>query len=78
MMEKAAQGHWPGAAPYGYRNNKETRLVELDEEKSAYVKRVFALYATGHYSIQRLIKKLYEEGFRFRPSSPQQAIFNIF
>ncbi|MCA9788997.1 MAG: recombinase family protein, partial [Cyanobacteria bacterium HKST-UBA05] len=29
MMEKAEQGHWPTTAPYGYRNNKETRRVEL-------------------------------------------------
>jgi site-specific DNA recombinase len=77
MMEKAAQGHWPSTAPYGYRNNKETRLVELDAEKAAYVVRAFTLYSTGHYSIKRLINKLYEEGYRFRPSSPKPSTSNI-
>jgi DNA invertase Pin-like site-specific DNA recombinase len=52
MMEKAAQGHWPSTAPYGYRNNKETRLVELDAEKAPYVKRAFELYATGNHTLR--------------------------
>jgi site-specific DNA recombinase len=77
MLEKAAQGHWPSTAPYGYRNNKETRLVELDPEKAPYVKRAFELYATGIYSIKRLINKLQEEGYRFRPSSPKASTSNI-
>ena len=77
MMEKAAQGHWPTTAPYGYRNNKQTRLVELDPEKSIYVKRAFELYSTGCYSIKRLIKKLYEEGFCFRPSTVKPSSSNI-
>jgi site-specific DNA recombinase len=77
MMEKAAQGHWPSTAPYGYRNNKETRLVELDPVKAPYVKRAFELYATGQYSIKRLINKLYEEGYRFRPSTPKPSTSNM-
>lgn len=77
MMEKAAQGHWPSTAPYGYRNNKETRLVEVDPEKSAYVKRAFELYLIGEYSIQRLINRLYEEGYRFRASTAKPSTSNM-
>jgi site-specific DNA recombinase len=77
MMEKAAQGHWPTTAPYGYRNNKETRLVELDPEKASYVECAFELYATGQYSLKRLINKLHDEGYRFRPSSPKPSLSNI-
>lgn len=77
MMEKAAQGHWPTTAPYGYRNNKDTRLVELDEQKSLYVKRAFELYAQGRYSLKRLVDTLHEEGFRFRPSTPKPSLSNI-
>lgn len=77
MMEKAAQGHWPSTAPYGYRNNKETRLVELDPAKAPYVRRAFELYATGHYSLQRLVKQLHEEGYRFRPSTAKPSMSNI-
>jgi hypothetical protein len=77
MMEKAAQGHWPTTAPYGYKNNKETKLVEIDPEKGSYVKRLFELYATGNYSIKRLIQKLFEEGHRFRPSTAKPSSSNI-
>jgi site-specific DNA recombinase len=77
MMEKAAQGHWPSTAPYGYRNNKETRRVEVDPEKAAYVKRAFELYATGQYGMRPLINKLHEEGYRFRPASPKAHISNL-
>lgn len=77
MMEKAAQGHWPSTAPYGYRNNKETRRVEVDPEKAAYVKRAFELYATGQYGMRPLINKLHEEGYRFRPSAAKPHISNL-
>jgi site-specific DNA recombinase len=77
MSEKAAQGNWPSKAPYGYRNNTQTRLVEVDPEKSQYVKRAFELYATGEYSLKRLINKLHEEGFIFRPSTPKPSLSNI-
>lgn len=31
-------------------------IVELDEEKSKFVKRLFELYSTGAYSIEKLRK----------------------
>jgi site-specific DNA recombinase len=77
MMEKAAQGHWPSTAPYGYRNNKETKRVEVDSEKSGYVKRAFELYGTGQYGMRPLIDKLHEEGYRFRPSTPKPHVSNV-
>lgn len=77
MAEKAAQGHWPTTAPYGYRNNKETRLIDVDPVKSVYVQRAFALYATGEYSISRLINKLHGEGFIFRPSTIKPSTSNM-
>lgn len=77
MLEKASQGHWPSTAPYGYRNNKDTRLVEVDELKSAYVKRAFALYATGEYSLKRVIDKMHEECFMFRASTPKPSLSNM-
>ena len=32
--EKAAQGTYPGRAPFGYRNNKDTRAIEIHTSKS--------------------------------------------
>jgi site-specific DNA recombinase len=56
MREKAAQGTYPGHAPFGYRNNKAERTIEIDPVDSPIVKRVFALYATGSHSITSLRK----------------------
>ena len=30
MREKAEQGHYPSFAPLGFRNNQETKRIEID------------------------------------------------
>src|SRR5436190_4950261 len=52
--EKAAQGIYPGRPPLGYKNNKLTHTIEIDEEKAVIAKRVFELYATGDRKSTRL------------------------
>src|SRR5438876_4965940 len=51
MREKAEQGIYPGRAPFGYRNNKADRTIEVHPENAASAIRIFELYATGHYSL---------------------------
>lgn len=58
MNEKASQGTYPGRAPFGYRNNKATRAIEVDPEKAAITQHVFELYASGRYSLLALSKEL--------------------
>ncbi len=58
MLEKAEQGTYPGRAPFGYRNNRATRTIEIHPEKSAIAERVFELYASGRYSLLALSKEL--------------------
>lgn len=58
MHEKAEQGTYPGRAPFGYRNNKGTRCIELHPEKSAIARYVFETYATGRYSLLALSKEV--------------------
>lgn len=60
--EKAAQGQWPSKAPVGYKNNKETHLIEIDEIKAPLVKKLFELYATGNYSLQHLMEVAQKAG----------------
>ncbi len=48
MREKAEQGIYPGRAPFGYRNNREKRNIEIHPDNSRIVKRIFELYATGN------------------------------
>ena len=44
--------------PFGYRNNKATRAIEIHPEKGAIAQHVFELYATGRYSLLGLSKEL--------------------
>jgi site-specific DNA recombinase len=71
MQEKAKQGHYPHKAPYGYRNNKETRLIDVYEEEACFVRRVFDLYATGNFSLNELRNQLHREGFIFKSNQPK-------
>lgn len=64
MLEKAEQGLYPSFAPLGYKNNLTTHLIEIDEEKSPFIKRAFSLMATGNYSEGMLTDLLYREGFK--------------
>ena len=58
MREKAAQGIYPSHAPFGYRNNKADRTIEVHPENAAIVNRMFELYATGSYSLTTLAKTI--------------------
>ena len=58
MAEKASQGTYPGHAPFGYRNNKGARAIEIHPEKAAIVQRIFEMYASGNYSLLSLSKEI--------------------
>src|SRR5436853_5140772 len=60
MREKAEQGIYPGRAPFGYRNNPATRVIDIDEKRAPTLRGVFALYATGNYSLTTLRKAVIE------------------
>ncbi len=54
MREKAAQGIYPGHAPFGYRNNRADRTIEVDLVDSPMVIRMMELYATGEHTLTTL------------------------
>ena len=58
MREKASQGVFPGHAPFGYRNNKAERTIEVDPVDSVIVSRLFELYVTGSHSLTTLAKAI--------------------
>ncbi len=87
LREKAAQGNFPCKAPVGYKNITDKsgkKIIVLDEQKAMYIKRAFELYATANYSLTRLARKLYEDGFRtpaglqYAKSSIENLLKNIF
>jgi site-specific DNA recombinase len=75
MLQKAKEGGWPTAPPYGYRM-EEGRLVP-DEDQAVFVRTAFQRYATGAYSIRALSKTLKAEGLRFLPSLPTVPKSNL-
>ncbi|MBI4422196.1 MAG: recombinase family protein, partial [Elusimicrobia bacterium] len=66
MLEKAEQGEFPDRAPLGYKNNKETRRIDVVPEQAPLVRRMFELYAAGQLSITNCWEKMTEEGLRTR------------
>src|SRR5712692_6127244 len=56
MREKAEQGIYPGRAPFGYRNNRADRTIEIHPVNAPIVTKIFELYASGQYSLSKLQK----------------------
>jgi site-specific DNA recombinase len=58
MHEKASQGIFPARAPFGYRNNKAERTIEVHPTNSLIVNRMFELYATGAHTLSTLAQAI--------------------
>ena len=66
QKEKLAQGWLPTKPPIGYKTigEKGHKIHILDETTAPLVKKMFALYATGNYSINALVEVMHKEGLR--------------
>ena len=53
LSRKAQTGFYPGRAPLGYRNNPANRPIKVDGKAARAVRRIFSLYATGKYSLEK-------------------------
>lgn len=61
---KLEKGGWPCQPPVGYKNDKATKTIVVDDERAKYVVRMFDLYSTGRYSFSDVADILYGEGLR--------------
>jgi site-specific DNA recombinase len=61
MREKAEQGVFPSRPPFGYRNNKLDRSIEIDPQRAPLAAKMFELYATGQHSLASLRAALKDE-----------------
>ena len=77
MDEKVAQGGWPHQAPSGYLNDRGTRSLVPDPERSALVRYAFERYATGTVSLSQLASELTERGFTSRSGAAVGASAGI-
>jgi site-specific DNA recombinase len=67
MVKGVLSGNWQGAryAPYGYRYNKEKRLLEIDEQEAKVVKIIFEMCLAGK-SIRFITEYLTKKKYRNR------------
>jgi DNA invertase Pin-like site-specific DNA recombinase len=56
--EKLRRGEWINRAPYGYKNDKNTKTLVVVASQAKIVRQAFSLYATGNYSFTHLAKEL--------------------
>ncbi|MDQ1130408.1 recombinase family protein [Microbacterium sp. SORGH_AS_0888] len=84
ITTKLKEGGTPGLAPLGYVNKQrkegraDIRWIEIDEERAPHIRWAFEEYATGNWSLQRLVVALEARGLRNRgrqdrPSRPITA-----
>ncbi len=79
MHEKASQGIFPARAPFGYRNNKANRTVEVHPQNSVIVIRMFALYASGAHTLSTIAKTIHQDhGKRFSKGGVHLILKNPF
>ncbi|OHB04785.1 MAG: hypothetical protein A3B14_01395, partial [Candidatus Zambryskibacteria bacterium RIFCSPLOWO2_01_FULL_45_21] len=84
LRQKIRNGVWPGWAPVGYLNNPKTRGIDVDSEKAPKVKKLFAMYATGAYTLHSLADWCKEKSLRgnlgkeIALSNVQSILQNIF
>lgn len=66
QKEKIAQGWLPTKPPFGFKTigEKGRKIHVVDREKAPFIRKMFELYSTGHYSLKTLTEKLYLDGFR--------------
>jgi DNA invertase Pin-like site-specific DNA recombinase len=66
QMEKISEGWLPGNPPLGYKlvGSEGHKIPVIDEKKAPLVKKMFELYATGNYSLEKLVEVMYKEGLR--------------
>lgn len=62
--EKLKRGEWPNHAPFGYLNDRTTKSVVVDPNRSRYVLRIYELYVSGSHSFGSIADFLYAEGLR--------------
>ena len=73
IKEKLAKGQYPGYVPTGLKNvtvdigdNIFVKKIEVDSERSHYIKRIFQLYATGKYSLSQVAEIVNNAGFTIK------------
>ncbi len=63
-IEKASRGEHQGNAPYGYIYNKNTKMIEIDEERADIVRMIFNEWIKPETTIRSIVLKLNSMGIK--------------
>lgn len=69
--QRFRDGFWYGKAYVGYKNivkEDGTKTIVIDKDRAFLVKKMFELYATGDYSMKKLMKEMNKRGLTNHPS----------
>ena len=70
IRQKVRNGVYPGFAPVGYLNDPITRTIIIDKDKAPLIRKIYDLYSTGDYTLERLKDAITSLGFRTRNNKP--------
>ncbi len=76
MTEKARTGMYPSCAPVGYRNANGPdgkRIIVPDPDSAPTIRRLFELFASGHFSLKELTTKARVEGLSLQGARVQKS-----
>ncbi len=73
ISRRVQEGIFPGKAPYGFKHGRANgrRIIELDSEAAAKVRRLFHLYAYENLTLDGIIERFEAEGVEYRPTKPK-------
>ena len=67
---KLKLGIWPNKAPFGYRNDRNTKTIKLNKKESLVVKKAFQLFAKGDKTFTQIINFLLAHGIAKKDGRP--------
>ena len=79
---KADEGIWPGPAVLGYKTDRKSRGLVIDESIAPHIGRAFERFATGNYTLGQIASMLREAGVKglrgcvISPSTTQRMLQN--
>ena len=63
MRHGLKQGRWMWRAPFGYKNIKENKSIDIDDTTAHFIKEAFDLMATGMYPAEEIRRRIRQKGF---------------
>lgn len=69
MRHGLEEGRWMWRAPIGYKNNKETKTIFLDDDKAPLIRYAFEAMAKGTYTAEEVRMQLSQKGLKIQKSS---------